>query len=152
MATNDWIQIGGIFVSTVISVISLVKSNSNEKKTDENEKALKRMKEGQIEIQLAQYIHQTEQNIIDIGLKLGNDENILSKVLSSAMELNLNAYEEACAKYIDGKMDKERFKKNYHVSIRRLVESNEYSSYFNPTTSSYKAILKVYNEWNNLEK
>lgn len=85
--------------------------------------------------------------------KLSPNQNemkeILSQALESAIEQNFNAYEEACAKYLDKKVDKERFKKNYIVEIRQLVERNP--NKYN-TTSPYKATLRVYNEWNNLEE
>lgn len=69
----------------------------------------------------------------------------------SAIESLLNTYEEACSKYNDEKIDKERFKKTYSREIRQLVEKEDLSSYFNKVTSPYQAILKVYEEWNHLE-
>ena len=97
---------------------------------------------------------------MDISLKVADSctedakskNSLLTKALNSAIEINLNAYEEACAKYIDNKVDKERFKKNYMVSIRQEVENPTNKERFNATTSPYKAILKVYAEWFNLEK
>lgn len=74
------------------------------------------------------------------------------KIFLAAVENNLNAYEEACAKYLDKKVDCGRFKKTYKKEIRQLVEREELKTYFNATSSSYKAILKVYTEWENLEK
>src|SRR5574343_658667 len=41
---------------------------------------------------------------------------------NAAVENNLNAYEEACAKYLDGKADRNRFKKSYKKEIKQLVE------------------------------
>ncbi|MDR2569884.1 MAG: hypothetical protein LBD23_06250, partial [Oscillospiraceae bacterium] len=38
-----------------------------------------------------------------------------------AIETNLNAYDEACAKYKDGKIDQVRFQKTYQAEIRNLV-------------------------------
>ena len=61
-----------------------------------------------------------------------------------------NAYEEACMKYIDGKVDKERFKKTYLVEIRNLVTN--WKDIIFADTSSYAAIRKVNEEWNNPEK
>ena len=99
-------------------------------------------------------INQTKKDVRDITLtiaKKSDDKDILSQAFNSAIESNLNAYEEACAKYLDNKVDKERFKRNYSVEIRQLVENTNYKKYFDATTSPYKCILKVYNEWNNLE-
>lgn len=73
------------------------------------------------------------------------------KALDSGIESMLNQYDDACAKYIDGKIDKNRFKKTYNKEIRNIVENKEFTDYFNPTTSNYKPILIVYKEWFDLE-
>lgn len=78
--------------------------------------------------------------------------NYYKETVIVANESYINAYEEACAKYLDNKTDKTRFKKNYFISLRQLVEKEEYKPFFDSTTSRYKAILKVYNEWNDLEQ
>lgn len=74
------------------------------------------------------------------------------KRFDTAVENLLNAYEEACAKYIDKKVDKERFKKNYFKSIQKVVENKEFKDYYSGVQSKYKATLKVYKEWFDLEK
>ena len=55
-------------------------------------------------------------------------------------------------KYIDGKIDKERFKKTYIVELRNIVGSDSLKQYIDSTSSPYNAIKKVYNEWNNFEE
>ena len=133
-------------ISIIMSIISLIKAWKADK-----------IAQGQIEISIHQLINQTKKDVMDISVivseKLSaNKEEIeeaLKQALKTAQEQNLNAYEEACAKYLDGKVDKERFKKNYSVEIRQLVE--KYSEKYGATTP-YKATIKVYNEWNNLEK
>jgi hypothetical protein len=77
---------------------------------------------------------------------------LYTKQFNLSIENNINAYEEACSKYIDGKVDKKRFKKLYKTEIRKLVEHKDLSNYFDALRSEFKAILKVYNEWENLEK
>ena len=133
-------------ISIIMSVISLIKAWKADKIAQE-----------QIEISIHQLINQTKKDVMDISVIISeklsaNKEEIeeaLKQALKTAQEQNLNAYEEACAKYLDGKVDKERFKKNYSVEIRQLVE--KYSEKYGATTP-YKATIKVYNEWNNLEK
>lgn len=133
-------------ISIIMSVISLIKAWKADK-----------IAQGQIEISIHQLINQTKKDVMDISVIISeklsaNKEEIeeaLKQALKTAQEQNLNAYEEACAKYLDGKVDKERFKKNYSVEIRQLVE--KYSEKYGATTP-YKATIKVYNEWNNLEK
>ena len=75
-----------------------------------------------------------------------------AKMHDESIEIMLNVYDEACAKYLDGKVDKERFKRSYHKSIRNLLESGDFDEQFNTPCSSYKCILRVYDMWYNLEK
>ena len=74
------------------------------------------------------------------------------KQYSEARQNLINSYEEACTKYLDGKIDKVRFKKNYIIEIRNIVEAKELKGLFDSHSSRYKAIIKVYDEWENLEK
>ena len=53
-----------------------------------------------------------------------NDE-LIKMVYESTKEEFLNAYDEACQKYLDGKVDKERFKKSYFIEIQSIVKSVE---------------------------
>lgn len=79
---------------------------------------------------------------IDNGLKL-------------AIERVCDTYETACGRYIDGKCDKDRFKKLFHDPIRQLVQNDTdaFKQVLKPgPASKYKAILKVHEEWHNLEK
>lgn len=76
---------------------------------------------------------------------------VLEKTFNEAVESNLNVYDTGCGLYIDKKIDRERFKKNYSVEIRQLVEKAEYKKHFDPHTTRYRKILILYNEWNNLE-
>ncbi|PHM60510.1 hypothetical protein Xsto_03941 [Xenorhabdus stockiae] len=95
-------------------------------------------------------------------LKVKYDNNTLSdednlvfeiykKSLNSMIESMLNQYDDACAKYIDNKVDKVRFKRTYHKEISNLVENKDFKEYFDPVTSNYKPILLVYREWFDLE-
>jgi hypothetical protein len=77
---------------------------------------------------------------------------LYGKQFNLSVENNLNAYEEAVSKYLDDKVDRKRFKKLYQIEIRQLVEKQELKKYFDGVSSRYKAILKVYNEWENHEK
>lgn len=137
-------------IGVIISITSLYKSA----KAD-------RLNQGQVELTIHQLLNQAKKDIAEINFAIiekydiNNNKELkesLSKLLNDAIERELNAYEEACAKYLDGKVDKERFKRNYHLEIRNLVENESTKNKFNATTSPFKCILKVYNEWNNMEK
>ena len=135
----------------VFSIFAIIKTKSNS--------------EGNIELYINERITTTKENVTNIVLLMSSlsaknnrneeEERILeiyTHALNSSIENNLNAYEEACAKYLDNKVDKKRFKKTFKTEIRQLVENEEYQDYFNGVTSKYRAILKVYNSWENLEK
>ena len=56
---------------------------------------------------------------------------IISKNYNSAQETWLNAYDQACMSYREGKLNKETFKKTYHVPIRELYEDKELLTHLN---------------------
>jgi hypothetical protein len=69
----------------------------------------------------------------------------------SAVEQQLNSYEDACAKYLDHKIDTQRFEKTYSVEIRKLCEKDGGTIHklLHPHfASNYKAIWAVYEKWN----
>ena len=75
-----------------------------------------------------------------------------NKQLDLAIENNLNAYEAACSNYLDKKVDQVRLKKLLKSEIKNLVENENLKKYFDGVSSKYKAILKVYKDWEDLEK
>ncbi len=140
-------------ISALVSIGSIIFSHCAAKKANSIAAEQKMISQGQIELEIHQMISQTKRDVLDIALKIqGNQMGIVQQAFETAREMNLNAYDEACSKYLDGKVDKERFKKNYHVEIRQLVENPNNKDKFDAVTSKYKCILAVYDEWNNLEK
>lgn len=121
---------------------------------------------GNIELYINEIITHTKEKVSDCVVQMTElvtkenrtaQENKMlityEKAFYSAIENNLNAYEEACAKYLDKKVDKGRFAKLYKSEIKQVVENNDLKQkYFDGVTSKYKAILKVYKEWEDLEK
>ena len=98
--------------------------------------------QGNIELQIRMMITQAKLNVIEHP----------SKEFSALDEDLLNAYDEACAKYIDKKVDRERFYKTYMHEIRQLVDNEPYNKKFNEKSCKFDAILKVYNEWNHKDR
>lgn len=176
MEENNNISIGISAVSAlfalgslVVAIIALIKSNLFSKNSLNKSEIQNLIAMGNLEVTISERISNSRDKVGDITMiisplaskkKLGTitkDEELTLeaqiKVLDSAVENNLNAYEDACSKYLDNKIDIERFKKNYHTEVRQLVENQNLNSvYFNPLTSKFKAIMKVYDEWNNFEK
>jgi hypothetical protein len=74
----------------------------------------------------------------------------LQRALRSAVEANMNAYEDACAKYLDGKIDKERFQEMYVDEIKTLCEEKDslIADLLHPKERSpFRSIWKVYSDW-----
>lgn len=70
----------------------------------------------------------------------------------AAIEGYLSALDSACGKYLDpGKIDKERFKKDYQREIRQVVQDKAHAEYFGPG-HAYNALMTVYEEWENPER
>ncbi|MCU0120551.1 hypothetical protein N8H74_20000 [Pseudomonas sp. B2M1-30] len=92
-----------------------------------------------------------KENADNISIEEAANLVLFRKIMASAEQSLVNHYDFACSKYIDGKVDKIRFKKSYRTEIRQLVESQDFQEHFNPVTSTYKPILMVYKEWEDLE-
>lgn len=150
MSPHEIISIGIASFALVISVISFFTSMRNSS--------------AMIELTINERITNTKEKVGDVSNimtpllakeKPTNDEkrmiDLYVKQFDLAIENNLNAYEEACAKFLDKKVDKKRFKKLYKTELRKLVEKNELKRYFDGVSSNYRAILKVYKQWEDLE-
>ena len=107
----------------------------------------------QVEMQIRELILSARSRYEDKAVQFKNDtDNKFSKaMIESALEGVLNAYDEACAKYLDEKVDKERFKKLYHDEIRQLVVDPTIKEKYVEPQTKFHATVKVYTEWNNLE-
>ncbi len=152
--TYEWVSIGLSIISILIALFAFLKSNKLTKEYNS-------LVAGQSELQINERISDTKNQMVQISLKMPEESKLVKnpelkerykKAMEAAIEDNLNAYEEACAKYIDSKVDKKRFEKTYRIEIRNLVEDANYKKYFDSITSRYKAILKVYKEWEDMEK
>lgn len=160
------------YVTITLSLIAILisgftawfacKANELSKKANKTSEEVTRIANGEVELAIGNSIRSTQQRVSDVAIKIAEIEECktisegyiseLRKIYYQAVEANLNAYDEACALYRDKKIDTERFKKNYHSSIKALVEDNELKGrYFDSLVSRYECILEVYNEWNKFE-
>lgn len=131
-------------IASFISIFSVIFSKINMNR-------IEKIYYGQSEIAISETLTNAKNKITDILSTADSYNNQYTKqCMKVAIEQLLNSYEEACAKYIDGKIDKIRFKKTYIGEIRNIVETNDFNEYFK-FGSQYVAIKKVYNEWFNLE-
>jgi hypothetical protein len=153
-----------VLISLLALIITLIDSKNRKKEIREADKKAERaikLSEGNIELTIRNSIsegrHRMNSAIKDLtnfkNLYPDKDQKVFIKLFYSALEDLLNHYERGCMLYLDDKIDKDRFRIEYISEIRNLVEKGEYKEkYFPAHTSKYKAILKVYNEWENHEK
>lgn len=152
------VEIIGIALSTILSIIAIVISIIAKKEANKLAAENTRLSNGNLEIQLRGMISGANKLLCSVLQYCGTLEDGADKkkeyadvLMNISQQEILNAYEEACMKYLDEKIDKARFKKTYIKEIRQLVESESNKDKFG-TSSSYTAIKKVYDEWNNLER
>lgn len=161
MDTKEWLMAAGTAVSlgsAVVAVFALVMN--------------RKVAMGQAETSLRTSIRVTRQSVRDLTIQISSlldgrrDDQLraedrrrlqpLANAFKDAVEENLNAYEDACAKYLDRKIDRKRFQKMYITEIRNLIEcdsENVMHEMLHPEgTSRFRAIWKVYHRWHNLEK
>ncbi len=167
MDANAWVSLG----SAVVSVLSLLATVVFAILAARSANRAHVVTIGAAETALRNAISLTRQRVGDLALQVGavldgrrKDEltardkrqlELLEKAFRSAVEDNLNAYEDACAKYLDGKIDRERFKKTYVCEIQNLCneKSSVIAEFMHPeSTSKFQAIWKVYREWHIHEK
>lgn len=110
--------------------------------------------QGQVEVQIRERITNARIRYEDLTIQhkdeLNND--LIKEVFESAKEEFLNAYDEACQKYLDKKVDTERFKKSYMVEIQSIVKNDVFKQKYDSQSTPYKATVRVYNMWFDLEK
>lgn len=68
---------------------------------------------------------------------------------NAAFERVLTSYEFACGFYLDGKLDKTRFKKDFENDLRTLIESEATKYDFNLVATPYQSLVSVYKQWCN---
>lgn len=163
MKTSDVIALFALVVAT----LSLVVAWKTAKKVESNARENTNIQHALIESNLRQAVESANAKVNEIALKviplsskkeataLSVEEELMLKgyyqSLDAAIESMLNTYENACSNHLDGKIDKVRFKQNYCVEIRNLLERPDLKKYFDPTTTRYRPLLKVYKEWNDHE-
>ena len=152
----DWISVVISGFSFIVAVIACIIAGKNYGKYKELQGSYNAMVEiqtltaqGSLETQIRSSIAEATNNVALIGVEIAKDagNEILQSAYWAAEEVYRNAYEDACGKYIDGKIDKERFKKFYQIEIRRLVEEEPNSKYYANNQSPYSSTLSVYKEW-----
>ena len=110
--------------------------------------------QAQVEMQIRERITNARTRYEDLIINHMEDFNsgLIKTVYESTKEEFLNAYDEACQKYLDKKVDKARFKKSYFTEIQSIVKNIDFKKKYDTQSTPYKATVKVYNEWFDLLK
>ena len=167
MDAAAWISLG----SAIVSVLSLLATILFSSLASRSAARAHSTTVGAAETALRQALSTTRHRVADLAIQISTlvdgrrpDQLLaqdnrrytsLQKVFCEAVEDNLNAYEDACGKYIDGKIDRDRFKKNFISEIQNLCiqKDNAISGFMHPEpTSKFQAIWRVYREWHIHEK
>ncbi|EJH2658840.1 hypothetical protein NDG35_002020 [Salmonella enterica] len=152
-------------VALLLSIYTFIKSRKDVRIAQNNANEALKLQYGSIELQIRTGItsaRNTINNMVPIlspflakkkSGSLSEEEKytitLLYKAYDSYVEDLLNQYDEACQKYIDGKVDKVTFREAYFSEIKNIISSQELSTYYSRSTSKYKATLTVYDIWMN---
>ena len=134
-------------IAIIVSLIAIIVSFIATKNAND-------LTKGQVELQIRAMVSDAKRHYAEM-LANKPKTNITEQdeaIVRAALEDVCNTYEEACAKYVDGKVDKTRFKKMYSTEIRQWVESGKFKNKYIEPHTQFHATIKVYKEWNNLEK
>jgi hypothetical protein len=153
--------------SLIVSFGAVLFAKSSSAKANSIAQENLNLQAGMVELEMRQAIENAKAKVNDIGIIMAplvskeeadtiDAEGKITlesyrKNFNAAVQTLMNTYDDACSKYIDKKVDKNRFRKNYKYEIRNLLENKDLKEYFDPLTSRYKPILNVYTEWEGTE-
>ena len=95
-----------------------------------------------IEIQLRDLITKAKNKSLESG-------SVDEKINAANLEEVLNAYDEACSKYLNRQVIRRNFERTYKTEIKNLVESELFNNHFYGENSAFINIIAVYKKWNN---
>lgn len=149
MGTLDIIELIVSILALIGAVVNIVLYAILTSKYNNMVKTQTLTAQGALETQIRSAISDATKHMTDMALKLkAEPENELAQnVYFSSEEQLRNAYEDACAKYLDGKIDKDRFKKMYQFEIQRMVQDETQKEFYDTVTTPYASTIAVYKEW-----
>lgn len=143
-------------LAIIISVWDRISNNAANKKSDiKAEKALK-LAQGVTEIEIRNSISQARHRVdsFAVELKKFKIDNPTADLIShqtlfySILEDFINQYDRACMLYLDDKIDRKRFKKEYKQELVNLVENGKYKTkYFSENNLRFESIISVYEKF-----
>lgn len=110
----------------------------------------RKMEKATAENQVFQIFHEIDVEIEDFCLKIkteGKEIPNLDEHISARRGILLDGMAYACGLYLDGKVDKKRFEKEYAIYIMKKTRSKIYSDLLREDSLQYKNILDVVEIW-----
>ena len=141
-------------IGCLISIVTFLYTFFANKK---NKKTIIKLNSANLEVMISERISSAREKTDQAMLRIaevsdkkitGDHLTALQKSFNSSLENYLNILEEACAKYIDDKIDKIRFKKTYKTSIKQIFENETYKNFLDSDTAQkFPSLLKLYKKW-----
>lgn len=136
-------------LALLVSVINVALYFRLQGKYNEMTKTQMLTAQGAIETQVRNSISDAMKEVLHYATEV--EKNPSSKVTQqayfSAEEIYRNAYEDACAKYLDRKIDVERFEKMYKQEINNLVNDPQQREFYATNQTTYVSTVAVYKKW-----
>lgn len=136
-------------LALLVSVINVVLYYRLQGKYNEMTKTQMLTAQGAIEIQVRNSISDANKQILYYATEVGINPSskVTQQAYFTAEEMYRNAYEDACAKYLDRKIDVERFEKMYKQEIYKLVNDPQQKDFYATNQTAYASTVAVYKHW-----
>jgi hypothetical protein len=148
-----WVDVISIIVAVLALIVAILNYNKYKTLTIQYNAMVNTQTltaQGALETQIRSAISEVTHDIVTLAVEIERnpESKILQFAYSAIEESYRNAYEDACGKYLDGKIDKERFEKMFQREIRQLVEEEPHKKYYAELQTPYASTVAVYKQWN----
>jgi hypothetical protein len=153
-------------IATTVAIISLLKVKKAEestKRVGDRSRSAKHTAQQSIEITISSLItsNRLKMEEAENALRLfkqqypDQSDEFRNKIYLESIDEYLKTFDKACLMYLDERFDKDKFIKEYKKEITKIIEQEHFYSKLleipNPE-SRYRAIQRVYDKWENIEK
>lgn len=142
----------GIIISVLTVIVNLVTALWVHKQTNKYYEHQIKVSEGEFDTQLLNSIRDSIQHLTNTAiLNFNSDEKTKKDAAEAAFvlaeEMVRMTYENACSKYLDGKINKENFKRIQKTMICERIVEGAYKDKYEKNNTPYMCTRKVYDEW-----
>lgn len=136
-------------LALLVSVINVVLYFRLQGKYNKMTKTQMLTEQGAIETQVRNSISDATKEVSHYAIEVEKNpgSKVTQQVYFTAEEMYRNAYEDACAKYLDRKIDVERFEKMYKQEIYKLVNDSQQKEFYATNQTTYASTVAVYKSW-----